>query len=1074
MEIIFSIKSKVFPVKCSIISFIFLVLLCVCYPVPPGFALENNGLSATPLNPEFAAYIQNQGLRHQQSIDITAHPTSGYIPPPIKLNNLNADIRLPSAVVFPTSYDLRNQQKLTPVKAQGSSGSCWTFATYASMESCLLPGEARDFSENNLKNSHGFDFGPNDGGNHLMSTAYLARWSGPVDEVDDPYNPNSTSSKQGLPIQKHVQDITFIADRSGPLDNDRIKQAVMDSGAVHTVMSWNDNYYNAAKYSYYDSLSAAYNINHGVAIVGWDDNFDKNSFKTPAPGNGAFIVRNSWGKSWGQGGYFYISYYDVNIGKENAVFNGIEAVSNYNGIYQYDPYGWTLAIGGGSYSCWGANVFTAAASDSLTAVSFYTGTPNASYEIYIYNNVNISSGPKAGILAGKTVGTIKNPGYHTVELDAPVALTAGKKFSVVLKLTTPGDYYPIATECTIPGYNSDAGMNPKESWASGNGVSWTDLYYSGYGNVCLKAFTSTVANEPLPAAINLSSPNGGETWTAGSTQTISWFSTGSPGNNVKIDLLKGGAFFSNITPQTPSASGYYNWTIPEDLPAAGDYAVIITSTSNSDCRDSSDGYFSIDRPTIALTSPNGGEIWASGSKQTIRWSYTGNPGPYVKLELLENDLPVRTIMNMAPVGTGYYSWTIPAGLTGNDYKVRITGVNLSSCTDMSDNSFSITGPAITVTSPNGGETWAAGSKQTINWSYTGNPGSYVKIELLQNDKPVKSITSQTSNSKGNYSWTLPSNLTGAGYKIRITSTTDSSCSDTSDKDFTIAGPTVTLDYPNGGDTWAAGSKETIRWSFTGNPGSYVKIELLQNDKPVKNITSRASNSKGNYSWTLPSNLTGAGYKIRITSTTDSSCSDTSDKDFTIAGPTVTLDYPNGGDTWTTGSKETIRWFYTGNPGSYVKLELLSDSQPFKVITSRTSCSKGYFNWTIPSNLPPEADYTVRVTGVSSDCTDTSDGAFTVVGPTITLKSPNGGESWAAGSKQTISWSYTGNPGSYVKLELLKSGVPVKNITSSTSNSRGYFIWTLPTTLPRGGEYEVRVTATNGSCTDTSDSYINII
>ena len=60
------------------------------------------------------------------------------------------------------------------------------------------------------------------------------------------------------------------------------------------------------------------------------------------PGNGAFIVRNSWGTGWGDAGYFYVSYYDTNFGYgENAVFDDAEPTSNYNAIYQYDPLGWT-------------------------------------------------------------------------------------------------------------------------------------------------------------------------------------------------------------------------------------------------------------------------------------------------------------------------------------------------------------------------------------------------------------------------------------------------------------------------------------------------------------------------------------------------------------------------------------------------------------------------------------------------------------------------------------------------------------------------------------------------------------
>ena len=136
---------------------------------------------------------------------------------------------------LPSVYDLRTLGKVTPVKDQGSAESCWTFGTYASLESCLLLTEDRDFSENNLKNNHGFDSHPNDdGGNAFMSTAYLLRWSGPINESDDPYDPYTTTSPLDLTAQKHVQEVLRLPDRN----KDQIKNAIISYGAVSTAMCW--------------------------------------------------------------------------------------------------------------------------------------------------------------------------------------------------------------------------------------------------------------------------------------------------------------------------------------------------------------------------------------------------------------------------------------------------------------------------------------------------------------------------------------------------------------------------------------------------------------------------------------------------------------------------------------------------------------------------------------------------------------------------------------------------------------------------------------------------------------------
>jgi C1A family cysteine protease len=397
---------------------------------------------------------------------------------------------------YPAAYDLRTLGKVTSVKDQGPYGTCWSFAATGSLESCLLPGESRDYSEDNMVLTSGFDNGadPYDwGGNLWMSTAYLVRWGGPVLESQDAYGDRTTPP--GLTPHKHVQSIAWLPPRASSTDNDALKYALTTYGAVDASMSFQGSssgsaYYNASTHAYYyDGGSPS---SHEVLVVGWNDDYPASSFAIRPAGNGAFIVKNSWGAGWGDAGYFYVSYYDTVFGKDSlmAAYEGSQPVTNYDTVYQYDPLGDVTDLGyPGTPTAWFANVFTAAATGSLSAVGFYAEAPNTSYEIYA-----------GGTLAGKTLlasGTLATMGYQTVPLPAAVAVTAGQSFVVAVKVTTPGYAYPMAIECPVEDYSSGATAAAGQSYVSADGTTWKDLT-SSYedANVCLKAYATTAASPP--------------------------------------------------------------------------------------------------------------------------------------------------------------------------------------------------------------------------------------------------------------------------------------------------------------------------------------------------------------------------------------------------------------------------------------------------------------------------------------------------------------------------------------------------------------------------------------------------
>ena len=206
-----------------------------------------------------------------------------------------------------------------------------------------------------------------------------------------------------------------------------------------------------------------------------------------------------------------------------------------------------------------------------------------------------------------------------------------------------------------------------------------------------------------------------------------------------------------------------------------------------------------------------------------------------------------------------------------------------------------------------------GKKYIIKWD-KGNAGAYVKIQLLKSGKAYKTIRAKTKND-GRYRWKIPASIrTGSAYKIKITSKTDSTVADSSDKVFTITKATGatgtvtihegTLDVtsPDGGESWTVGENQTISWSTTDADirRFNVTIELYKSGSLIGEITDTSGDNStdwaggnGSYTWTIPSsidgtNLSGSDYTVKITSTGSADyvdfrdVNDQSDANFTIS------------------------------------------------------------------------------------------------------------------------------------------------------------------------------------------------
>lgn len=398
---------------------------------------------------------------------------------------------------LPSSYDGRDYGRVPKVKNQGSLGTCWAFASLQALEARLLPKEPFNFSEDHMSLNNGFCIPQEEGGEYTMSMAYLLSWKGPVLESEDPYGDGV--SPDGLKAVKHVQEIKMIPGK----DYDKIKRAILLYGGVQSSLYTEMNQKDIRSASYNETESAYCYIgsnpsNHDSVIIGWDDEYSKDNFNVPVNGDGAFICMNSWGDGFGDQGFFYVSYYDSNIGLDNIVYSKVEDPNQYDGIYQSDLRGWVGQIGYGSDTVWFSNVYEADKTEYLKAAGFYATAPGTSYEIYVVPQVasetEITKGNEFDRRVFLTEGNFDEAGYYTVPFEKLIRkklkLKKGERFAIIVKITTPDAIHPAAIEYDAGDGRTFVDLSDGEGYISADGSVWERVEDKLNCNLCLKAYTA--------------------------------------------------------------------------------------------------------------------------------------------------------------------------------------------------------------------------------------------------------------------------------------------------------------------------------------------------------------------------------------------------------------------------------------------------------------------------------------------------------------------------------------------------------------------------------------------------------
>lgn len=408
-----------------------------------------------------------------------------------------------------------------PISNQGSDSICWAISA---MDSLMIGAKKDEISIDTLSPEalvyyayHGFTDSLCNSGRDYITPEYrsanvqaslmtLASWVGSTASA-----PDKTQDAVRYADNELWLDNGYWLSLSGSEDRAAVKEAIWAYGSVTASLympGTNSRYYNSSTNAYY-FCDAASGTNHQIVIVGWDDSYSADNFasrptKDGTAMNGAWLCRNSWGENWGDGGYFWLSYYDNALcSKGTALALDASRWGADKNLYQYDC-SYALykreTVDAGSVTI--ANVYTAGAGDSelLCAVGTYAAAPNTQYNATVYTDLEDGSDPSSGYPIASVSGKFDYAGYQSVRLSDLPYLEAGEKFSVVIELSFPktsGNKLPICVSDTgtagsvsFTAYNS---ANDGESFRL-DGTGWTDRSAEAGGgvNYRIKAYTVSV------------------------------------------------------------------------------------------------------------------------------------------------------------------------------------------------------------------------------------------------------------------------------------------------------------------------------------------------------------------------------------------------------------------------------------------------------------------------------------------------------------------------------------------------------------------------------------------------------
>ena len=318
---------------------------------------------------------------------------------------------------------------------------------------------------------------------------------------------------------------------------------------------------------------------------------------------------------------------------------------------------------------------------TLAAIEIFKANPDPSAygegEIYLYTATPDPAGNWNATVFGLNpidlvTATTTDQNLNTSEFSFNSALNY-----ITVVSPNGGENWMVDSIHNITWTSNGTSGNVHIEYSIDNGSSWSDVIASTTddgthpwtipdtaSDSCLVRVSDTDGNPAdvsdslfsiIKDSVTITSPNGGEDWTANNLHNITWISYGTSGN-VHIEYsIDNGSSWTDVIASTAD-DGTHPWTLPD---TASDSCLVRVSDTDGNPSDTSDAVFSISRiPFIQVSSPNGGEDWKIDSLYNIIWTSYSTSGN-VHIEYSTDNGSNWSDVIASTTDDGTHPWTIP-------------------------------------------------------------------------------------------------------------------------------------------------------------------------------------------------------------------------------------------------------------------------------------------------------------------------------------------------------------------------------------------------------------------------------